>query len=51
MSETLAIPLNEAAARIGVGRTTFYKLVSAGKIGVIRLGTKTIVPTSVSVVR
>ncbi|MCC0052552.1 MAG: helix-turn-helix domain-containing protein [Rhodobiaceae bacterium] len=39
----IALSIPEAAAAIGVGRSTFYKLVSAGDIPVIKISNRTLV--------
>ncbi|MGD9714215.1 MAG: helix-turn-helix transcriptional regulator [Thermomicrobiales bacterium] len=39
----IALSIPEAAAAIGVGRSTFYKLVSSCEIPVIKIGNRTLV--------
>lgn len=45
--ETRGVPVDEARYRLGnLGKTHFYNLVRQGKIRVVRLGRRTIVPLS-----
>ncbi|MCC0062359.1 MAG: helix-turn-helix domain-containing protein [Rhodobiaceae bacterium] len=39
----IALSIPEAAATIGVGRSTFYKLISAGDVPVIKICNRTLV--------
>ncbi len=40
----LAVSIPKACAALGLGRTTFYALVKAGQIRVVKLGRRTLVP-------
>jgi excisionase family DNA binding protein len=42
--ERLAWPIAEGARRIGVGRTAIYKLAGEGKLRLVRIGGRTLVP-------
>jgi len=44
--EPLAVSVDEVARRLGIGRTLLYDLVKQGKIRVVKLGNRTIVPVS-----
>ncbi len=37
-------PVDGAAARIGVGRSTFYQLMAEGQIHAVKIGRRTLVP-------
>lgn len=39
----IALSIPEAAAAIGVGRSTFYKMIASGEIPVIKIGNRTLV--------
>ncbi|HEU0196489.1 MAG TPA: hypothetical protein VFQ88_04630 [Nevskiaceae bacterium] len=42
-----AVTINEARERLGgIGRTLFFKLVNNGRLRVIKLGARTLVPES-----
>jgi len=41
-----AFSVPEAARMLGVSRATLYKLVAAGRIRVIKIATRTLVPAS-----
>ncbi len=43
-ADRLAWPVKEGAHRLGIGRTTVYKLASAGKLRLIKVGGRTLVP-------
>lgn len=40
----LALSVNDACAALSIGRTTFYKLVKCGRIRIIRIVGRTVVP-------
>jgi excisionase family DNA binding protein len=42
--ERLAWPIAEGARRIGVGRTSIYKLAAEGKLRLVRIGGRTLLP-------
>ncbi len=45
--QTRAVPVDEARFRLGnLGKTLFYDLVKQGKIRVVKLGNRTVVPVS-----
>jgi excisionase family DNA binding protein len=44
MTEPLTLTVPEAGHLLGISRTTAYKLVAAGKLPVLRLGRKIVVP-------
>lgn len=37
-------PIPEAYRQLGIGRTTFFELVAAGEIEVVKIGRRTLVP-------
>jgi len=39
-----ALSVDQFVEAIGIGRTMFYKLVGLGKIKVLKVGTRTLVP-------
>jgi excisionase family DNA binding protein len=41
--ERMSFSVNEAAAMIGLGRTTFYGLIKSGKIPVVKIGKRTLI--------
>jgi excisionase family DNA binding protein len=41
-----ALTVAEFCAALSIGRTTFYEQVRAGRIRVLKVGTRTLVPTS-----
>lgn len=43
---SLAISVEEAARRLGLGRTTLYALFQQGELRAIRVGHRTLVPTA-----
>ncbi len=45
-SEKLLVSVNEACEILSIGRSTFYKEVSQGKIATVKIGTATRVPTT-----
>ena len=45
-SQPLTLTVEEAAAALGVGRSTAYELARTGGIPVIRLGRRIVVPTA-----
>ena len=40
----LLLPINDACAALGVGRTSLYQLIADGRIPVVHLGRRTLVP-------
>jgi excisionase family DNA binding protein len=46
MTEPLLLPAKEAFARLGVGRDSGYELVRQGRIQVLRIGRKILVPVA-----
>jgi excisionase family DNA binding protein len=46
ISERLALRVNEFCERAGISPSTFWKYVQLGKIRVIRIGGRTLVPFS-----
>jgi excisionase family DNA binding protein len=46
MCTPLAYRVSPFCEAIGIGRTTFYDLVKRGKIRVVRIGGRTLVPAS-----
>jgi excisionase family DNA binding protein len=40
------VTVDEAARRLSVGRTLLYGLIRAGKVCAIKLGTRTVIPTT-----
>lgn len=44
MADRLTVTVEEAAALLGVGRTLAYELVKEGRIPVLRLGKRCVVP-------
>ena len=44
--ETFAVSVDEAARRLGIGRTLTYELIRQGKVRAIKLGTRTVIPAS-----
>ncbi len=46
-TDTRGVPVDEARYRLGnLGKTLFYDLVKQGKIRVVKLGNRTVVPVS-----
>jgi excisionase family DNA binding protein len=43
-SSPLAYGVNDAAKRIGVGRSTLYQLIRDGQLRSIRVGRRTLIP-------
>jgi excisionase family DNA binding protein len=39
-------PVPEAAAQLGIGRSTLYELVRKGELDVVRIGSRTLIPAS-----
>lgn len=44
--EELAYSINRSAKALGVGRSTIYKLIKAGEIDALKIGTRTLVTTA-----
>jgi excisionase family DNA binding protein len=44
MSEKIALSVREACNCLSIGRTTFYELLRAGQLHVVKVGAKTLVP-------
>jgi excisionase family DNA binding protein len=40
----IAYSIKEACQATSLGRTTLYKLISEGKLGTIKVGTRTLIP-------
>ncbi len=45
-SDRRLIPVAEAAAQLGVGRTTTYALIDAGELQVVKIGRRTLIPSA-----
>lgn len=43
LAEPLAVPIPEAAAILGIGRSTFYQLLNAKEIDRIKIGRRSVV--------
>lgn len=43
MIEKLTYTVNEATEALGIGRTTLYELINAGKLAVVKIGSRTII--------
>jgi len=43
-ADRLAWPVKEGAHRLGIGRSTVYKLASQGKLRLIKVGGRTLLP-------
>jgi excisionase family DNA binding protein len=43
-SERLLVPVRDAHCILGIGRSKFYDLVSEGRIPLVKLGSKSLVP-------
>lgn len=48
--EELTCSINRTAKALGVGRSTIYKLIKAGQIDALKIGTRTLITTA-SIVR
>lgn len=46
MTDKLAYTINEAAAAVGLGRTTIYRLIAEGKLSTVKVGHRTLIPTA-----
>ena len=46
MSEPLARRIPDACAALGVGKSTIYKLAAEGKVQLVRIAGRTVVPES-----
>jgi excisionase family DNA binding protein len=42
--EKLAFTMKEAAAALGIGRTTLWQAISDGKLAALKLGSRTLIP-------
>lgn len=42
--ETLLLSIPDACHALGIGRSKLYELISAGEIGVRKIGRKTLIP-------
>jgi excisionase family DNA binding protein len=42
--DLLALPITEFCRRVSISRTLAYRLVAAGELRVVKLGTRTVVP-------
>lgn len=42
--DRFALPINEFCRRVGVSRTLAYRLAGAGKLRLVKLGSRTVVP-------
>lgn len=45
-SDRLAFRIDEACARLGIGRTSLYELVKTGQIKLIKIAGRSLVPAS-----
>ncbi len=46
MNEPLLVSVREAAARLGIGRDTAYRLVAEGRLRSLSLGRRRLVPVA-----
>ena len=44
--EAKTVPVNVAAACLGIGRTSLYRCINAGSLDVIHVGRRTLVTTA-----
>lgn len=44
--EELAYSINRTAKTLGVGRSTIYKLIKAGQVDALKIGTRTLITTA-----
>lgn len=44
--EELAYSINRTAKALGVGRSTIYKLIKAGQVDALKIGTRTLITTA-----
>ncbi len=44
--EPLAVTVNEAAACLGIGRTSLYRCISENKVDVVRISGRTLITTA-----
>jgi excisionase family DNA binding protein len=44
--EIVAVPINDAARSLGVGRTLVYEMIADKRLSVIKLGRRTLVKAS-----
>jgi excisionase family DNA binding protein len=44
--DVLAVSVNEAARILGVGRTSLYSMIRAGRIDMLKLGRRTLIKTA-----
>lgn len=44
MSSLLLYPISDAAAQLGVGRTTLYELIRDGQLRTVKIGRRVLVP-------
>lgn len=44
MMERQGLRIEEAAHALGCGRTTIFKLIREGRLRVVKLGTRTVIP-------
>jgi hypothetical protein len=42
--DRLALPVNEFCRKVSISRTLAYRLAAAGKLRLVKLGTRTVVP-------
>lgn len=45
-AECLTVRIPQAAQLLGIGRSTFYKLMQAGEVETIKLGRSTLIPVA-----
>jgi excisionase family DNA binding protein len=43
--EPIAVSINEAAAILGIGRTSIYRLIKEGRLETVKLGRRNLVKT------
>ena len=43
MNNKLSYTINEATEAVGLGRTTIYKLIAAGRLTTIKIGRRTLI--------
>lgn len=44
--ETVSVPINQAAASLGVSRSTIYRLIREDQLAAVRVRNRTLIPTA-----
>lgn len=44
--DRLAFSVPEAAARLGIGKTTIYKMIAGGTLRAVKIGKRTLIPAN-----